>query len=98
MAPSGNSLPDQPHPTRFGPLMTSAEFGSFTLVLLLILATAHLFGYIFQRLRQPRVVGEIVAGILIGPSILGRFAPHFSAAIFTAGAGSKFPVVLFFLY
>lgn len=78
--------------------MTSAEFGSFTLVLFLILATAHLFGYIFQRLRQPRVVGEIAAGILIGPSVLGHFAPHFSAAIFAAGAGSKFPVVLFFLY
>jgi len=78
--------------------MTSAEFGSFTLVLLLILAAAHLFGYLFQRLRQPRVVGEIVAGIVIGPSVLGHFAPHFSAAIFTAGAGSKFPVLLFFLY
>lgn len=78
--------------------MTTAEFGSFTLVLLLILATAHLFGYIFQRFRQPRVIGEIVAGILIGPSVLGHFAPRFSAAIFAAGAGSKFHVVLFFLY
>jgi Kef-type K+ transport system membrane component KefB len=39
--------------------MTTAEFGSFTLVLLLILAAAHLFGYIFQRLRQPRVWAKL---------------------------------------
>src|SRR5690348_6320869 len=79
--------------------MTTAEFGSFTLVLLLILAAAHLFGYIFQRLRQPRVVGEIVAGILIGPSVLGRFAPRFSASVFGgSGSGSSFHVVLLFLY
>jgi Kef-type K+ transport system membrane component KefB len=79
--------------------MTTTEFGSFTLVLLLILAAAHIFGYIFQRLRQPRVVGEIVAGILIGPSVLGHFAPRFSASLFGAsGSGSGFHVVLLFLY
>lgn len=79
--------------------MTTAEFGSFTLVLLLILAAAHLFGYIFQRLRQPRVVGEIVAGILIGPSVLGHFAPNFSSSVFGASqSGSSFHIVLFFLY
>ncbi|HET7751608.1 MAG TPA: cation:proton antiporter [Terriglobales bacterium] len=77
--------------------MTTGEFGSFTLVLLLILAAAHLCGYIFQRLRQPRVVGEIVAGILIGPSFLGHFAPRLSASLFGA-AGSGFQAVLFFLY
>ena len=77
--------------------MTTSEFGSFTLVLLLLLASAHLFGYIFQRLRQPRVVGEIVAGILIGPSVLGHFAPRLSASVFGAG-GSGFHAVLFFLY
>ncbi len=77
--------------------MTTAEFGSFTLVLLLILAAAHLCGYIFQRLRQPRVVGEIVAGILIGPTVLGHFAPRVNASLFDA-AGSGFHAVLFFLY
>jgi Kef-type K+ transport system membrane component KefB len=77
--------------------MTTAEFGSFTLVLLLILAAAHLCGYIFQRLRQPRVVGEICAGILIGPSVLGHFASHFSTSLFGA-AGSGFHAILFFLY
>src|SRR5690348_16643606 len=77
--------------------MTTAEFGSFTLVLLLLLGAAHLCGYIFQRLRQPRVVGEIVAGILIGPSVLGHFAPRLSTSLFGA-AGSGSHAVLFFLY
>ena len=59
------------HPSSFGLIMTTAKFGSFTLVLLLLLAAAHLCGYIFQRLRQPRVVGEIVGGILGTQVLLG---------------------------
>ena len=39
--------------------------------LLLILLTARLFAEIASRMRMPSVIGEIMAGILIGPSILG---------------------------
>jgi hypothetical protein len=39
--------------------MSSDEFGSFGL-LLLLLSAAHLFGDVMSRLRQPRVVGEII--------------------------------------
>jgi Kef-type K+ transport system membrane component KefB len=39
--------------------------------LAIILIAARIVGGIFVRLRQPRVVGEIIAGILIGPTILG---------------------------
>ncbi len=45
------------------------------LKLLIILAAAKLMAEIFERLRQPAVVGEILAGILIGPSVLGWVAP-----------------------
>jgi Kef-type K+ transport system membrane component KefB len=41
-------------------------------VILLFLGTAHLFGYIFVKLRQPKVVGEILAGVVLGPALLGR--------------------------
>lgn len=41
------------------------------LALFLMLAAAKLFAEIFERLRQPSVVGEILAGIIIGPSVLG---------------------------
>ncbi len=80
--------------------MTTAQFGSLTLLLLAILALAHLCGWFFVKLRQPRVVGEIVAGILLGSAVLGRFAPELSSTLFGAhpGTQSPVPVVLGFLY
>ena len=82
--------------------MSNAEFGSLTFELFLLLATAHLVGWLFGRLRQPPVVGEILAGILLGPSILGYFAPAISKAIFASGVGaasqSSHETVIGFLY
>src|SRR5205814_8871926 len=37
----------------------------------LIIVVARLVGLLFQRINQPQVVGEIVAGIILGPSVLG---------------------------
>src|SRR5687768_8386820 len=37
----------------------------------IILALSRVMGYLFARLRQPQVVGEMVAGIMLGPSLLG---------------------------
>ena len=53
--------------------MTTAEFGSFAGRLLVLFAAAHILGFLFTRLRQPRVVGEILAGVLLGPNVLGDF-------------------------
>ncbi len=79
--------------------MSTAEFGSLTLLLLVILGLAHLLGFAFTHFRQPRVVGEIVAGIVLGPALLGHFAPHVSALLFGSGhVGAKDNVVLGFLY
>jgi Kef-type K+ transport system membrane component KefB len=39
-------------------------------------------GWIARQLGQARVIGEIIGGILIGPSVFGRFAPHLSASLF----------------
>lgn len=50
--------------------MSNAEFACLTLQFLLLIATAHLLGYVFTRLRQPRVVGEILAGVLLGPTLM----------------------------
>ena len=51
-----------------------------------ILLAARLFGFIFQFIGQPRVVGEMTAGIVLGPSVLGRFFPGVSAHIFPASS------------
>jgi Kef-type K+ transport system membrane component KefB len=47
-----------------------------------IVVLARLLGGVFVRLRQPAVIGEIVAGILLGPSLLGAVAPGVSAFLF----------------
>src|SRR5256886_14061801 len=79
--------------------MSNEEIGSIVVLLLVLIATAHLFGYLFARLRQPKVIGEIVAGVILGPTLLGRIAPSFSASIFSDGAGAHLhDVVLGFLY
>jgi Kef-type K+ transport system membrane component KefB len=52
------------------------------LQIITILFTARLFGIIFTRIGQPMVIGEIVAGIVLGPSILGALLPGFSSFLF----------------
>ena len=56
----------------------------FNLVLQItvILAVCRLMGSLFRRFHQPRVVGEMFAGILLGPSLLGWVAPQLSAYLF----------------
>ncbi|MGB2716278.1 MAG: cation:proton antiporter [Vicinamibacterales bacterium] len=83
--------------------MSSAEFGSFSVLLLVLLSTAHLLGDLFSRLRQPRVAAEILAGVILGPSLLGHIAPAVAAAMFNAGAapetlGAKYQAIVGFLY
>jgi Kef-type K+ transport system membrane component KefB len=47
-----------------------------------ILLTCYFICWLLGKFHQPRVVGEMVAGILLGPSLLGWVAPNLSAAIF----------------
>ena len=52
--------------------MPSSAIGPLIFFLAVLLAFAHLLGYLFVRMRQPRVIGEILAGIILGPFVLGR--------------------------
>ena len=60
----------------------------FTLVLQIavILAVCRAVGSLFRLAHQPRVVGEMFAGILLGPSLLGWVAPHLSAYLFPSSS------------
>jgi len=51
-----------------------------------ILALCRIVGTIFRKIGQPRVVGEMFAGILLGPSLLGWMAPGISAYLFPASS------------
>jgi Kef-type K+ transport system membrane component KefB len=47
-----------------------------------IIVVARFFGWMFRKIGQPTVIGEIIAGIVLGPSLLGMYFPEFSTALF----------------
>lgn len=47
-----------------------------------IVIVARIFGWFFNKIGQPSVIGEIIAGIVLGPSLFGMYFPEASAAIF----------------
>src|SRR5690606_15336102 len=51
--------------------MNDSELARFFLSLVLLLSAALAGGYLFERFKLPRVIGEIVGGIILGPSVLG---------------------------
>lgn len=73
--------------------MSNSELTAILLSLLLLVSLAQLLGYVFIRLRQPKVIGEILAGVVLGPALLGRF-PFVSSLLKTADSGH----VLTFIY
>lgn len=47
-----------------------------------IILVARLFGWICMKIKQPSVIGEMIAGIVLGPSLVGMYFPEFSAFLF----------------
>ncbi len=73
------------------------------LQLALILALSRLMGWLFGYFRQPQVMGEMIAGIMLGPSLLGWLAPDLSRQLFPAETVQFLSVlsqvgVIFFLF
>jgi len=63
--------------------MTNSELTEVFFLLLLLAGLAHFMGWLFVKLRQPKVVGEILAGVLLGDAFLGRLpaVAHFIEGI-----------------
>ena len=60
----------------------SSPLAVFIFQLLIILITVRVVGGLFKKIGQPAVIGEMVAGIILGPSLLGAAFPAFSAFVF----------------
>src|SRR5919107_3185461 len=78
--------------------MSNHELGSVLVAMLLLLLGATLLGQLFTCLHQPRVVGEILAGVLLGPTLLGQLAPGPAGSIFGTSTDDPSRVVLGFVY
>jgi K+:H+ antiporter len=62
---------------RISSFMSNSDLTSVLFLLLLLVGLAQLLGYLFVKMRQPKVIGEILAGIILGPAVLGRL--HFAS-------------------
>jgi len=63
------------------------------LTLAIVLVLGRLLGKLLAAVRQPPVVGEVVAGILLGPSLLGHFAPGLSTMILPPAVAPTLAIV-----
>lgn len=54
--------------------------------IIMIILVARFFGWVFKKIGQPSVIGEIIAGIALGPSLLGMYCPDFFHALFPANS------------
>jgi Kef-type K+ transport system membrane component KefB len=59
-----------------------SRFAAFFIAIAVVMLVARLFGMGAAALGQPRVMGEVVAGITLGPTILGAISPELQAALF----------------
>ncbi|MDR0507979.1 MAG: cation:proton antiporter [Dysgonamonadaceae bacterium] len=78
-----------------------SPFGILLLQIIVILLCCRFFSAMFLKIKQPAVIGEILAGIILGPSILGYWMPCISEFLFPAasldnlGLLSQFGLILF---
>jgi Kef-type K+ transport system membrane component KefB/mannitol/fructose-specific phosphotransferase system IIA component (Ntr-type) len=85
--------------------LTLHETLTVFLALAILLGAARVLGEVARYFRQPSVLGEILAGVILGPTVLGRIAPELQSSIFPAtgnaavvlGGVSSLAVALFLL-
>jgi Kef-type K+ transport system membrane component KefB len=63
------------------------------LQMVVVLLVTLVCGWLARKLGQSRVIGEIIGGIVLGPSVFGRFTPHWSAALFPQASFHSFEIL-----
>jgi Kef-type K+ transport system membrane component KefB len=66
--------------------VNSQDFVKFALQITTMLACALFFGQLMRKVKQPRVVGEMVGGIVLGPTLFGVLAPDLYTWLFRSPA------------
>jgi Kef-type K+ transport system membrane component KefB len=82
LAPAGTASGGPPSPWQAWRSNATQPLALLILQVVVVLAAARTFGAVLHRFGQPPVIGEMVAGIALGPSLLGLIAPGVFAAVF----------------
>ncbi len=98
LAPAGEQFTATKQRSAFSKLVAA-----FFLAVAIVLILARLFGIAAVKLGQPRVVGEVIAGIVLGPSLFGLVDPNLQATIFSTDILPPFGVaanlgLIFFMF
>ena len=70
-------------------MLNTVDVTAFILSIGTMLLAAKVFGEIFDKLKQPAIIGELLAGIILGPSVLGYFLPNVYDWLFSSNAEIK---------
>lgn len=65
-------------------ILSNTELTHLLFAIVLLLFSSHIFGYFFQKMTMPRVIGEILGGLVVGPTLLGFFSPRIYTWIFNS--------------
>jgi len=68
--------------------LSNPDITRLLIALILLLVAAHAGGQLCVRLRQPRVAGEIIGGLLLGPTLFATVLPQWQEAIFSRGVAT----------
>ncbi len=91
------SILEQDKVINFVPKLTASNWGQFKdtlwhnvteplsillLQIITIIIVSRIFGFFFKKIGQPSVIGEIIAGVFLGPSFVGMYLPEVSSFLF----------------
>ena len=88
LSPAGEKFTATKQRSDFNKLV-AAVFLSIAIVLIV----CRIFGYIATKVGEPRVMGEVIAGLVLGPSLLGAISPNLQAMFFPSDVLSALGVV-----
>jgi Kef-type K+ transport system membrane component KefB len=80
-------------PATLAPRAHAGDLFHFLLALVVIVVTSRATAELFRHVSQPPVIGEVVAGLMLGPSLLGRLAPDVSGYLLPAAVTPYLGVV-----